>query len=49
MTPTVPEAAVTIHSLGTSKSLLEQFLLKNKKFTWYVFSTVEYMYFMFKA
>lgn len=30
MTPTVPEAAVTIHSLGTSKSLLEQFWLKNK-------------------
>lgn len=30
MTHTVPEAALTIHSLGTSKSLLEQFWLKNK-------------------
>lgn len=31
------KAAATLYSLGTSKSLLEQFQLKNKKLPWYEF------------
>ena len=35
------KAAVTLHSLGTSNSLLEQFELKNKKLPWYEFKQFE--------
>lgn len=35
------KAVLTLHSLGTSKSSLEQFQLKNKKLPWYRFRAVE--------